>query len=102
MQFIAFGGAIGTGLFIGCGQALAAGGPGSLLLGFLTIGLDLLCTIYSLAEMTLVFPISGAFVVHATRLINKSWGVAMGWNYGVLVDPYCHLSYPRLFKLSLL
>jgi amino acid transporter len=60
---------------------LAAGGPGSLLLGFLIIGLDLLCTIYSLAEMTLVLPISGAFVVHATRFINKPWGFAMGWNY---------------------
>lgn len=32
------GGAIGAGLFIGSGNAFQAGGPGSVLLGFMIIG----------------------------------------------------------------
>ena len=35
MQMIAVGGAIGAGLFVGSGSALQAGGPASLVLGFI-------------------------------------------------------------------
>lgn len=38
MQMIAIGGAIGTGLFVGSGSALAKGGPASLLICFLLMG----------------------------------------------------------------
>lgn len=39
MQMIAIGGAIGAGLFIGSGGAFQTGGPASVLIGFLIIGM---------------------------------------------------------------
>lgn len=51
MQMIAICGSIGAGLFVGSGAALAKGGPGSLLLDFLIIGIMLLLTINALGEL---------------------------------------------------
>lgn len=39
IQFIALGGTIGTGLFLGIGRAFTAGGPLSLLLGYTFTGI---------------------------------------------------------------
>ena len=63
MQMIAIGGAIGTGLFIGSGSALATGGPLALLLGFGIVGIMLFCVIHALGELAVVFPIAGIFFV---------------------------------------
>jgi hypothetical protein len=65
MQMIAIGGAIGTGLFIGSGSALATGGPAALVLGFGLIGMMLFCVIHALGELAVMFPISG----ESTRFI---------------------------------
>ena len=59
MQMIAIGGAIGTGLFIGSGSALATGGPLALLIGFGIVGIMLFCVIHALGELAVVFPIAG-------------------------------------------
>ncbi|KAH8798818.1 amino-acid permease inda1, partial [Hyaloscypha sp. PMI_1271] len=83
LQMIAIGGAIGTGLFVGSGKALASGGPGSLLIAFSIIALMLYCTVYSLGEMSCVFPIAGSFSAFATRFLDPAWGFAMGWNYAL-------------------
>jgi amino acid permease len=71
---------IGTGLFVGSGKALAAGGPGSLLVAFSIVGLMLYCTVYSLGEMSCMFPIAGSFMAFSTRFLDPAWGFAMGWN----------------------
>ncbi|CCH42715.1 Histidine permease [Wickerhamomyces ciferrii] len=81
LQMIAIGGAIGTGLFIGSGGALATGGPAALLIGWLAVGTMIYCTVQALGEMAVTFPISGAFNVYSTRFIHPSWGFAMGWIY---------------------
>lgn len=83
LQMIAIGGSIGTGLFIGSGQALATGGPGSLLIAFLIIGLVLYCTVQALGEMAVTFPVAGSFSAFATRFIDPAWGFASGWNYAM-------------------
>ncbi|TVY27589.1 General amino-acid permease [Lachnellula hyalina] len=83
LQMIAIGGSIGTGLFVGSGQALATGGPGSLLLGFIIIGSVLFCTVQALGEMTVTFPVAGSFNAYATRFIDPAWGFASGWNYAM-------------------
>jgi hypothetical protein len=59
MQMIAIGGAIGTGLFIGSGSALATGGPAALMIGFGIVGLMLFCVIHALGELAVMFPIAG-------------------------------------------
>ena len=59
MQMIAIGGAIGTGLFIGSGSALATGGPLGLVLGFGIIGIMMFCVIHALGELAVMFPIAG-------------------------------------------
>ncbi len=81
MQMIAFGGSIGTGLFIGSGGVLATGGPGFLLLDYALIGLLLFCVVMCLGELASTFPVSGSFAAYSTRFIAPSWGFAMGWNY---------------------
>lgn len=81
MQMIAFGGSIGTGLFIGSGGVLASGGPGFLIIDFLLIGLMLYCVVMSLGEMASTLPVSGSFASYSTRFIDPAWGFAMGYNY---------------------
>jgi amino acid transporter len=83
LKMIAIGGSIGTGLFIGSGKALANGGPASLLIAFFLIGVMLYCTIQALGELTVRFPVSGAFSTFCTRFIDPAWGFAIGWNYGI-------------------
>jgi len=83
LQMIAIGGAIGTGLFIGSGGALAVGGPAALLIGWILVGTMIYATVQALGELAVTFPISGAFNVYSTRFIDPSWGFAMGWNYAL-------------------
>jgi yeast amino acid transporter len=51
MQMIAIGGSIGAGLFVGSGSALASGGPASLVIDFVIIGIMLLLTVNALGEL---------------------------------------------------
>jgi amino acid transporter len=74
---------LGTGLFIGSGQALATGGPASLLIAFIIIGAVLYCTVQALGEMAVTFPVAGSFSAFATRFLDPAWGFASGWNYAL-------------------
>lgn len=51
MQMIAIGGSIGAGLFVGSGNALANGGPASLVIDYIIIGVMLLLTVTALGEL---------------------------------------------------
>jgi amino acid transporter len=51
MQMIAIGGSIGAGLFVGSGSALSSGGPASLVIDFIVIGVMLLLTVNALGEL---------------------------------------------------
>lgn len=83
LQMIALGGAIGTGLFVGLGSALAAAGPLGLLIVWIFIGSAIFVTASALSELAVAFPISGAFVTFNTLFIDPSWGFAMAWNYAL-------------------
>ncbi|KAF3934929.1 hypothetical protein ABW19_dt0207226 [Dactylella cylindrospora] len=83
LQMIAMGGSIGTGLFVGSGQALATGGPGALMLAYLLIGGMLYCTVHALGELAILFPVAGSFAAYSSRFIDPAWGFAMGWNYAM-------------------
>ncbi|KAF2867911.1 AAT family amino acid transporter [Massariosphaeria phaeospora] len=83
LQMIAIGGSIGTGLFVGSGSALQAGGPASLVLAYGLIGIMLYCTVHALGELAVAFPVAGSFAVYASRFIDPAWGFAMAWNYAL-------------------
>ncbi|KAL3428062.1 General amino-acid permease GAP1 [Phlyctema vagabunda] len=83
LQMIAIGGSIGTGLFVGSGSALEAGGPASLVIAYGLIGAMLFCTVHALGEMAVTFPVAGSFAAYSTRFLDPAWGFAMGWNYAL-------------------
>ncbi|CAG8074746.1 unnamed protein product [Penicillium salamii] len=83
MQMIAVGGAIGAGLFVGTGSALRDGGPGSLLVCYLIVGLMLLLTVQALGELAVLYPVNGAFFTYCVRFISPAWGFAVGWDYAI-------------------
>lgn len=51
MQMIAIGGSIGAGLFVSAGSALNSGGPGSLVIDFIIVGVMMLLTVNALGEL---------------------------------------------------
>ena len=69
---IAIGGSIGTGLFIGSGKALATGGPLAVLIGWTLAGTQMVGTIHGLGEVTVRFPVVGAFANYSTRFLDPS------------------------------
>jgi yeast amino acid transporter len=79
---------------------LRTGGPASLVLCYMIIGIMLLFTCQALAEMAVLFPVNGAFFTYVVRFIDPSWyvldrrqpkrdpftysrnrGFAVGWDY---------------------
>ncbi|KIH94132.1 amino acid permease family protein [Sporothrix brasiliensis 5110] len=83
MQMIAIGGAIGAGLFVGSGGALHAGGPASLVICYLIVGVMLLFTCQALAELAVLYPVNGAFYSYVVRFVDPAWGFATGWDYAL-------------------
>jgi yeast amino acid transporter len=102
VQFIALGGTIGTGLFLGIGSALATSGPLSLWLGYcftsvaiwsmvsadhrvaFSIGgalLILTCfQMQCLGEMASLIPLPGMVAQLGARFVDPAFGFAIGWN----------------------
>ncbi|BEJ12959.1 hypothetical protein CspHIS471_0301330 [Cutaneotrichosporon sp. HIS471] len=83
VQLIAISGSIGSALFIAIGIPFTSGGP----LGLL-IGMSLWCTVVwasanCLIEITTLLPIDGGFIGYATRFVDESFGMALGWNYTI-------------------
>ncbi|KAI6084572.1 amino acid permease/ SLC12A domain-containing protein [Hypoxylon rubiginosum] len=81
LQFIAIGGTVGTGLFLGSGEALATAGPVGCLIAFIFVGSIIFSIMTSLGEMAAFIPVAGSFTVYASRFVDRSLGFAMGWIY---------------------
>ncbi|WVQ77052.1 hypothetical protein IAR50_006731 [Cryptococcus sp. DSM 104548] len=81
MAMIALGGAIGTGLFVGSGSALATGGPVGLWLAYILMSSMVYAMMVALGEMAALYPVSGAFTHYASRFVDPSLGFALGFNY---------------------
>jgi len=81
ISMIAIGGTIGTGLFLGMGEALNKGGPAGLVLGYLVMGLVVYAMTVALGEMVTMFPVSGSFTHYPCRFVDPALGFAVGWNY---------------------
>jgi amino acid transporter len=81
IQFIALGGTIGTGLFLGIGTAFANAGPLSVLLGYSFTGLAVFAMMQCLGEMATWLPLPGAIPQYCSRYVDPAMGFAVGWNY---------------------
>lgn len=79
ITMIAIGGAIGTGLVIGTGEALAQAGPGSVFISYLVIGFVVFLVMAGLGEMASWLPMSAGFTGYASRFCDPSLGFALGW-----------------------
>ncbi|ORY59649.1 amino acid permease/ SLC12A domain-containing protein [Pseudomassariella vexata] len=82
IQFMALGGAIGTGLFVGSGAILALVGPAPLWLGYLSMMAVVWVVMNDLGEMATYLPLKGIsipYFVH--RFLDPSLAFASGWNY---------------------
>ncbi|RAR15338.1 amino acid permease [Stemphylium lycopersici] len=80
IQFIALGGTIGTGLFLGIGGAFANAGPVSVLLGYTITGVAIFAMMQCLGEMATWLPLPGAIPQYAARYADPALGFAVGWN----------------------
>lgn len=82
IQFLALGGAIGTGLFVGSGSILASTGPAPLFMAYLSMILVVWVVMNDLAEMATYLPLKGITVPYfVTRFLDPSLGFAAGWNF---------------------
>ncbi|KAL4819377.1 amino acid permease/ SLC12A domain-containing protein [Aspergillus spinulosporus] len=72
---------MGTGLTISSGTALTRGGPASLLISYLLIGLAVFFIMTALGEMAAYIPIKKGFSGYASRYAHPALGFATGWNY---------------------
>ncbi|PHH61674.1 hypothetical protein CDD81_8085 [Ophiocordyceps australis] len=84
LSMMALAGIIGPGLLVGAGGALKNGGPASLLIGFGLIGIIAFAIMQSIGELTTLYPGGGAIISLADRLVDKSFSVAVGWNYFII------------------
>lgn len=83
IQLIAFGGAIGTGLFLGTGSAVFSAGP-SVILGYFLVGFLAFMIMRQLGEMLVEEPAAGSFSYFAYKYWGVFPGFLAGWNYWIL------------------
>ncbi|OBT74705.1 hypothetical protein VF21_06985 [Pseudogymnoascus sp. 05NY08] len=81
ISMIAIGGAIGTGLIIGTGQALVSAGPGSLLIAYAAVGVLVYMIMAALGEMAAWLPLASGFTGYAHRFVDPALGFSLGWTY---------------------
>ncbi|KAJ6474095.1 general APC amino acid permease [Mycena vulgaris] len=81
VQMIAIAGTIGTGLFLGSGNALRVAGPLGALIAYTLVGSVAYSSLCCIGEMTTWAPITGTFPHYAARWVDPAFGFAVGWNY---------------------
>jgi L-asparagine transporter-like permease len=79
IQFIALGGAVGTGLFLGAGRAIFVAGP-AVLLGYLVAGIIVFLIMRQLGEMNTQDPSAGSSSYFAYKYWSAFPGFLAGWN----------------------
>lgn len=80
VQFIALGGAIGSGLFYGSATTIHLAGP-AVLVGYLLGGGVMFVIMRALGEMAVEEPISGSFADYAAEYVGPFGGFLVGWTY---------------------
>lgn len=81
LTFISLGSVIGTGIFLGIGEALTTAGPVGLVLAFAVICSVVFCVMLCTGEMVTYLPVVGAHLRLSGRFVDPSLSAAMSWNY---------------------
>ena len=81
VTMIALGGALGSGLLIGTGSALANAGPASIFISYTILGFIVWIVLCSLGEMAAWLPLESGFTGYATRFVDPALGFSMGYTY---------------------
>ena len=84
VQFIAIGGTIGTGLFLGSGKSIALTGP-SIILVYIGVGLIMFLLMRAIGEMMYSDPSQHTFINFITRYLGRGWGKFAGWTYWIVL-----------------
>jgi L-asparagine transporter-like permease len=80
LTMIGLGGAIGTGLFMGSGIAIAYAGPG-VLVSYAIAAFIAIAVMYSLSEMSVAHPTAGSFGAYADLYVNPWAGFLVRYTY---------------------
>lgn len=80
LQMMALAGAVGTGLFLGSGRAIANAGPLGALLGYTFVGIAAAGVVLEVSEMAALMPVAGGIVRYAEVWVDPALSFANGWN----------------------
>ncbi|OQE39860.1 hypothetical protein PENCOP_c006G04402 [Penicillium coprophilum] len=72
---------LGTGLYWRGGQILELGGPLTVLLSFIFIGILTWAVMQCITEMLCIWPIPGALSVYVSQFVDEELGIAVGVTY---------------------
>lgn len=82
VQFIAIGGTIGTGLFLGSGKSISLTGP-SIILVYILVGVMMFFLMRAIGEMMYRDPSQHTFINFIRRYLGHAWGKFAGWTYWI-------------------
>lgn len=82
LVMIGLGGAIGTGLFMGSGVAIAYAGP-AVMLSYAIAAVAAIAIVFSLSEMAVMHPTAGSFGTYAEIYLNPWAGMVARYSYWV-------------------
>ncbi len=84
MAMVAVGGSIGTGLFLGSGDAVRQAGP-AILVSYLIAAVVMVSVAMALGEMASVHPAAGSFGVYAEMYLNDWAGFISRYGYWIAI-----------------
>ncbi|KAL4871869.1 hypothetical protein BDV12DRAFT_183437 [Aspergillus spectabilis] len=76
-----FGAGIGTGLWVGTGQALYYAGPAGLAVTYTLVAIIVYAQYCSVGEMTTYMPVHSGFIRQCAEFVDPAFGFAIGINF---------------------
>ncbi|KAL4804745.1 amino acid permease/ SLC12A domain-containing protein [Aspergillus unguis] len=81
VMMMTFGAGIGTGLWVGTGQALYYAGPAGLAVTYTLTAMIVYAQYSSIGEMTTYMPLHGGFIRQCAEFVDPAFGFAIGVNF---------------------
>ncbi|KAJ5753399.1 uncharacterized protein N7511_007552 [Penicillium nucicola] len=81
IMMMTFGAGIGTGLWVGTGQALYYAGPAGIAITYTITAMIVFAQYSSVGEMTTYKPIHGGFIRQCAEYVDPAFGFAIGVNF---------------------